>query len=262
MSKPPLIGITAGNNPRMPGHYILRWDYVESLAAVGAIPVILAPSRAAENPGYVDNVDGVVLSGGMDVSPELYGQERAATVEQTSLERDQFELELLARAFEQGIPVLAICRGMQLLNVALGGNLVQDIPEALGLSIHDDPERPRQTLVHEVSIASGSRLESVFGCDRLLVNSFHHQAIDRLGDALVPVASADDGVIEAVEMSGDGFVVGVQWHPESLWTLGGSYLALFQALLEAACLQRDAPPPGRSRYSCRQVRRPVAESSG
>lgn len=241
MPKPPLIGVTAANDPLTPKQYILRWDYVHGLAAVGGIPVILAPSAAAESPGYVDHFAGIVLSGGRDIDPEYYHQEPGPALTPTSAERDEFELELAGTALEREIPILGICRGMQVLNVVLGGDLFQHIPDVFsGIISHDDPARPRTELVHDVAIVPGSRLYRVFGGDRTVVNSFHHQAIDRLGDGLTATATAADGVIEAVEATGRSFVVGVQWHPESLWKRGGVYLGLLAALVDAAREKRPA----------------------
>ncbi len=235
MSRPPLIGITAGNDPHMPEHYVLRWDYVYSVSEVGGVPVILAPGKAAEHPSYLESFDGLVLSGGSDISPERYGQEPHETLRSPSAERDEFELGLAQRAIASGVPVLAICRGLQVLNVALGGTLIQDLPSRIGEAIvHDDLERPRHQLAHEVSLDPGTRLLRLLGRSRLAVNSFHHQSVDRLGDGLTVTARADDGVVEAVEMRGPDFVLGVQWHPECFWREGPPFLSLFGALVAQA----------------------------
>lgn len=232
--RPPLVGISAGNNPRVPGHYILRWDYVHAVAAAGGIPVILAPSPAAERPSYLEAFGALVLSGGMDLSAVLYGLPDHETTTVTSRERDEFELGLVRHALERDLPILAICRGVQLLNVALGGTLIQDIPTMVGAEVsHDDPDRQRHVIAHSLSAASNSSISRIAGRDTFRVNSFHHQAIDRLGEGLVPLAWAEDGVIEAVELPSRSFVVGVQWHPEAIWTLGAPHLGLFEALVDA-----------------------------
>jgi len=229
---PPLIGITAGNDPNNELYYILRWDYVRSVEAAGGLPVILAPGGAAQHPGLLERLHGIILSGGLDIDPSRYGEDRHPTVTRTSLERDEFESTLLKEALERGLPVLAICRGMQMLNVVLGGTLIQDIPSQVGTAIcHNDPEKPRNTIAHEVAIAPGSRLHQILPLGRIEVNSFHHQAPKQLGKGLVPVAFSDDGVIEAVELAGSQFVLGVQWHPEAFWAHGAPFAPIFEALV-------------------------------
>ncbi len=236
--RPPLVGISAGNSPHVPGHYILRWDYVHAVAAAGAVPVILAPGPAASRPGYVDSVTALVLSGGIDINPTRYSQAPHPSVTQISDERDEFELGLLAEGLERRLPILAICRGLQLLNVHLGGTLVQDLPSTCpSLVSHNDPARPRTDYAHGIRVADGCRLHTLTGRERFAVNSFHHQAVDRLAPGLTATAWADDDVIEAVELVGDRWVVGVQWHPESLWQDGPPSFTLFEGLVAAARAQ-------------------------
>jgi putative glutamine amidotransferase len=147
--------------------------------------------------------------------------------------RDEFEIALTRLALRRDLPVLAICRGQQVLNVALGGTLVQDIPSVgAGAVMHDAPGR-RTRRSHPVEVAKGSRLAAILGPGTVLVNSFHHQSIDRLGDGLTVTGRAPDGVIEAVEMEERSFVLGVQWHPESFWREPAAFQALFQAHLMA-----------------------------
>ncbi len=233
MPRPPLVGITAGNDPLMPEHYVLRWDYVHSVTEAGGVAVILAPSRAAEEPQLLERFDALVLSGGADLHPETYGQSPRTEIRAPSRERDVFELGLARRALEKDLPLFAICRGMQVLNVALGGSLIQDLPTEIGDGIrHDDLDRPRYTLAHDVDITPGSRLEASLATRRITVNSFHHQAIDRLADGLEVTARSEDGVIEAVELPGRE-VLGVQWHPECFWRKR-TFLPLFEVLVQAA----------------------------
>ena len=238
-SAPPLIGITAGASIEAPGFYLLRWDYTHSISEVGAIPVVLTPGKAAAHPAYLDAFSAIVISGGGDVDPALYGEEPEPSVRDVNSERDAFEMEIAHRSLEANLPLLGICRGMQLLNVLLGGTLIQDLPSRLGDKIsHDDPDRSRDQLSHSVSISSESKLHPIFGRDQLGVNSFHHQGIARLGEGLEAVAWSEDEVIEAVEGKGESFLIGLQWHPESLWRRGYPYLALFEALRNAALQSR------------------------
>ncbi len=244
MSVPPLIGITSGSEPSFPGFYILRQDYVRSVELSGGVPLVLAPAGAALHPALVSKLEGLVLTGGLDVMPVLYGESAKPTVRETSGERDEFEVKLLHEALAHDVPVLAICRGMQLLNVALGGSLVQDIRTETASAIrHDDFARPRTDLAHAVSVRSGSRLHALLGCDEVEVNSLHHQAVDRLATPLVATAFAPDGLVEAVEFRDERFVLGVQWHPEAWWR-DGRFRALFRGLVRAA-EAHAAPAPSR-----------------
>lgn len=241
MSVPSLIGITAGNDPAQPDRYVVRWDYVRSVEFAGGVPVVLAPSGAALHPALLSRLDGLVLTGGLDVSPALYGEAPHPAATSASAERDEFELKLVREALALNLPLLAICRGLQVLNVALGGTLVQDLPSLVGTTVsHDDPERPRTALAHRVRIEPGTRLHAQLGADDVEVNSFHHQAASALGHGLVATAFAPDGVVEGVELPAAGFAVGVQWHPEVFWR-EGRFAPLFRALVGAAEARRAAP---------------------
>ena len=190
-------------------------DYCESVSAAGGTPVMLA--RSSDPREIISHLDGLVLSGGEDVHPSRYGQQPEATAGAHDLARDEFELDLALEALNQRVPILAICRGCQLINVALGGTLVQDLPPVDGFS-HADAEEYRGNHRHLIEVAPGSLLGEVLaheldGSCRVGVNSYHHQAIDTTGVGLLVTARAPDGTIEAVE-STDGFVLAVQWHPE------------------------------------------------
>ncbi|MCW8883718.1 MAG: gamma-glutamyl-gamma-aminobutyrate hydrolase family protein [Motiliproteus sp.] len=231
----PLIGITAANDPKVPGHYILRWDYVHGVEAAGGIPVILAPSSKLSAAAILKRLDGLILSGGHDISPEFYGGQPHRTIRDPSKDRDQFEFDLVNTALQDKIPMLGICRGIQILNVVLGGDIIQDIPEHIGDSVaHDEPGRPREVLAHEVSITPESRLFQVVETSRLRVNSFHHQAVGKLGSGLIKTAVARDGVIEGIELPGHPFMMGIQWHPETLWSAGAPFFNFFESIVEAA----------------------------
>jgi gamma-glutamyl-gamma-aminobutyrate hydrolase PuuD len=170
---------------------------------------VIVPPFAPENDveAILERVDGVVLSGGPDIHPCLYGQEEHAELGPTDLGLDRFELCFVRRALERDLPLLGICRGAELLNVARGGTLIQHVEG------HRQTEEARIP-THDVRVEEGSRLAEALSCTTAGVNSFHHQAVARLGRGLKPVAWSPDGVVEAVEATGRRFCVGVQWHPE------------------------------------------------
>lgn len=217
----PVIGITAGFAEN--GDVYLRRQYCAAIEAAGGVPLILPPSAAAD---ALSVCRGLLLSGGGDVRPELYGlhdYDRTLLFEPSD-ERDRFESELTRLAVGRGLPILAICRGIQVLNVALGGSLRYDIPG-------HRQTLPRPEPSHTVTVEPDSLLFSLTGCERLWVNSFHHQAVGRTAEGLRVTAAADDGTIEAIEGL-NGFLLGVQWHPEHMPTEAAR--ALFRGLISAA----------------------------
>ncbi len=209
-------------------------DYIESVKRAGA--TVLEVS-ADDDPGAVaGRVDGVVLTGGSDVNPDLYGASPHASYSASEPGRDAFEIALVRAATEAGLPIFAICRGMQVLNVALGGDLVQDIPSEVNGALSHDVREPRFAIAHEVWASKGSRLstlmqEKLEDAESCPVNSRHHQAVRHLGRGLEIVATAPDGVIEAVEGPGP-FCLGVQWHPENFWRTG-EFRPLFEGFVDA-----------------------------
>jgi len=196
----------------------LNSAYVEAIEAAGLIPLVTPPLRdpslAAD---LLQRVDGLVLTGGEDVDPRHYGAPRHAATEPPHAARDAWELALVAAARDMAMPVLAICRGMQLLNVALGGTLVQDLPTERPGPIRHSQASARAERVHAAAVEEGSRLARAMGATAIGVNSSHHQAIDRVATGLSAVARSADGVIEGVESAGEGWwLLGAQWHPEEL----------------------------------------------
>jgi putative glutamine amidotransferase len=167
-------------------------------------------------PVWLDGLAGLLLTGGVDVDPQLYGQEPHAMTQEPDRSRDEMELAALERALQAGLPVLAICRGAQLLNVKFGGTLCQHLPNPDVHEQRNPDEIPRKHRdAHEVEISAGTRLETIIGARRCAVNSRHHQAVDRVGDGLeVSARSITDGVVEGLELPSSRFVVAVQWHPE------------------------------------------------
>lgn len=211
-------------------------DYIASVERSGARARVLEVSESPRS--LLQAIDGVLLTGGGDVDPAFYGEDRHETVDDAEPGRDEFELDLARRAMEQDFPLLAICRGAQVLNVAAGGTLVQDIPSAVTTDLLHSLTEPKDCLAHDIQVVSDSRLHAVLGdavnasC-ACRVNSRHHQSVGRLGRELVASATAPDGVIEAIEAPDATFCVGVQWHPENFWRTG-EFKPLFDAFVEAA----------------------------
>lgn len=230
---PLVVGITLGDGDE-PGLHAMREDYVRSVEQAGAIPVVLPPVRPEDVPAILDRLDGIVLSGGVDVDPSLYGQAAHPKLGRVNRRRDDFELALTREALRRDTPILAICRGQQVLNVATGGTLVQDIPSTIEGAMLHGGKGPRSRRAHRAEVTASSRLRAILGRDVLSVNSIHHQSVDRPGEGVVVSARCpEDGVVEGVEMPDRRFVVGVQWHPESFWNQTDSFQTLFDAHVEA-----------------------------
>jgi putative glutamine amidotransferase len=211
-------------------------DYEESIRRAGGEPIIL--DRAAQRPAdVVRDFDGVLLTGGADVHPAIYGETPQATFGPAEPGRDEYEIELVRLALDRDLPLLAICRGLQVLNVARGGSLIQDIPTEVANAEPHDVREPRVAIAHDVWITSGSLLERLLRDrvedDSVAVNSRHHQAAKEIGEGLVVSATAPDGVIEAVEDPSKPFCVAVQWHPENFYRTG-EFSPLFEAFVRAS----------------------------
>lgn len=217
--------------------------YVRALRRAGAVEAILlpAPLGAAEAVDVLENYDGLLLLGGGDLEPEIYGQARHETVYETHPERDDCELALTRSAIERGMPVLAICRGHQVLNVAYGGTLDQHITDHDGLVGHGVPGADGHGEMHDVTIEDGSRLAMAMGTTHARCSSHHHQAVDKLGDDLVVVARAPDGIVEGIELAdAEGpWVVGAQWHPEDTAADDPAQQSLFDTFVEQAAKFRS-----------------------
>jgi gamma-glutamyl-gamma-aminobutyrate hydrolase PuuD len=233
----PLIGITSQLEPARWGDWVREAvlspaSYARSVDRGGGIPVVLPPVPSANVADLVSALHGLVLSGGGDVNPQLYGAPRHEQTGESDRRRDTFELAMVRAAIDAGLPFLAICRGVQVLNVARGGTLIQHLPDAVGHDRHG-PERGRMSS-HKVQIGAGSKLGGLLGTSAA-VAACHHQAVQRLGTGLVAVAWADDQIVEAVELHGHPFGIGVQWHPEEPDAEDGP--PLMAALAEAAAEQ-------------------------
>jgi putative glutamine amidotransferase len=229
----PAVGVTidCGTEERF---FRLRHDYVRAVESGGGLPFVLAPGQPGDAADLLDRVDALLLTGGADVDPAHYGEAPHGKLGRVLRERDAFELALAREALRRDLPLLAICRGHQVLNVATGGTLVQDIPSELPGALDHDPDTERWQTSHEVEILPGTRLRAILGKDKVPVNSFHHQAVKTLGAGLTLSARSADGVVEGLEMPARRFVVGVQWHPESFWDRTPNFQPLFGALVQAA----------------------------
>jgi putative glutamine amidotransferase len=232
------IGVSAG----FPGYGdYMGLAYARPLEAVGAVPLQLPYLEDVDR--VLDALDGLVLGFGSDIDPALYGGERHPKMTPHSPHRDAFELPLARGALERGLPVLGICRGMQVLNVARGGTLLGDAAPHPGgdwdrwdrvrLSVIDGTDPPEHP-GHTITIAPESRLADALGTGSIWVNSYHHQAVDRLGDGVIPVAWAEDGVVEAIELEGDAWVLGAQWELQESWKDDERFLRVFEAFVAAA----------------------------
>lgn len=238
---PPVIGITGYTDrsarPPNVSIFALAQTYVQAVTSVGGAPVILPPYleqsllRAA-----FDGIDGLILSGGGDIHPSAFGERDRGLLWRVDQERDRTELSLARWAVTEALPVLAICRGIQVLNVASGGTMIQDIPTQVqnALSHSSVVGRPLPRIAHTVDVEPDTRLAALIGAGRIDVNSAHHQAVETVGHDLVATARAPDGVIEGLETPDHPFCIGVQWHPEVMIETAPPMRRLFKGLIEAA----------------------------
>jgi gamma-glutamyl-gamma-aminobutyrate hydrolase PuuD len=247
----PVIGLSLGLHDF--GDYA-GVGFQRPLALVGGVGLAL-PRVNGHLEDALEVCDGILLGGGRDIDPARYGQEPTEHLAPTEPLRDAFELELTERALDRGLPVLGMCRGLQILNVALGGTLVQDVAvkpewadhpsdrgwrawkevERSSLEGSDEvPPHPR----HPITIEPGSRLHAALGVDEIEVDSFHHQALDEVATELTVVARAPDGVVEAVELDGDGYVLAVQWELQEEWRVDRRFLEPFAQFVTAASQHR------------------------
>lgn len=228
-----LIGVTPAQNDQN-GQITVNPDYMDAVRRAGGLPVLLPLYADADSlKAMLEKVDGLVFTGGADVAPALYSEEKLPCCGAPAPERDQMEYALCRMALEMDKPILAICRGHQMLNVALGGSLYQDIAQQFGTAIrHPRSDVPR-TPVHTVAVAPGSLLYQAVGMETLQVNSRHHQGVKRVAPGAAACGVAEDGLVEAIEAPGKRFVLGVQWHPESMSAQRPEAQALFNALVQS-----------------------------
>lgn len=235
----PVIGITP--SPMVDEHRgernTLSINYSDAVLAAGGVPIILPPQTGNDDE-ILSIVDGLIFSGGGDIRPEVYGDhDYHPKTYGVHDQRDNLELPLIREAIARDMPVLCICRGIQILNVALGGTLYQDVADQFNPEIkhsQSDLSIPASEPSHQVQLTPGSLAATVYGSDTVPTNSFHHQSLKDVPAELVVVGRAPDGTVEAVERPGSHFVLGVQWHPEMMFKANDLHLKPFASLIEAA----------------------------
>jgi putative glutamine amidotransferase len=232
----PVIGITPSHSSDL-SSYNLNEKYVNAVLEAGGIPIMLpliTNKGAIEK--YVSLIDGLLLSGGIDPDPLIWDEEPLPGMGKIDPVRDEFEIDLMKTCLKKSIPILGICRGFQVLNVAFGGSLIQDLSFKKKDYIKHAQDAPRWYPTHLVQLEDNSLVKNIFGTESLKVNSFHHQALasDDLADGFRATAKSSDGIVEAIENVNSDFVIGVQWHPECMWEKDISFLKLFKKFIETA----------------------------
>lgn len=235
--KIPLIGLTGGQTRNNAGATLSQVGqaYITAVQKAGGIPLLIPTGIDTQALfAILKKLDGILLTGGGDIDPQRFNGQPHPKVYGISQARDALELQLVAETLAAGKPMLAICRGIQVLNVSFGGTLHTHIEDQVNNALKHDwfPDYPRDRLSHAISLKCGSRLQAIFSQDEILVNSLHHQGLARVGEGLEAIGFAPDGLVEAVSVKGSSFALGVQWHPECLPDEPGM-VALFKALVDA-----------------------------
>ena len=228
----PIIALTAEIDEN--GATKINHQYIKAIESVGGIPMVLPYTEDGNTiRDYTEAADGFLFTGGVDIAPERYGEEKLDVCGEIQYKRDGFELSLLSEVLKCGKPVLAVCRGAQLVNVGLGGTLYQDIPTEMPSEILHNQTEGRFAPSHTVRITDNTPLRTLMGTDAILGNSFHHQAIKTLGKGLEVMATADDGIIEAVRLRGYKYLRAYQWHPERLFETDAHNKRIFEDFIVA-----------------------------
>lgn len=208
-------------------------DYTAGVAAAGGLPVVL-PFMTGDKAlaDFVDRLDGLLLTGGVDIDPSYFGEEPIPQLGEVSPIRDEMEWKLTQEFLKKNKPIFAICRGIQVLNAVAGGTLYQDLGAQKRNVMQHSQKAPRWHASHEVLLTAGTKLQGIFEADRIRVNSYHHQAVKNTAPGFVVSATAQDGIIEAIESIDHRYVVGVQWHPENMWRRNPEFHKLFKTFVE------------------------------
>ncbi|GLV55286.1 gamma-glutamyl-gamma-aminobutyrate hydrolase [Dictyobacter sp. S3.2.2.5] len=236
----PLIGIPCrtgvrGANAEKPVYYSNQ-SYIHAVESAGGVPVLIPIMNDYDNlRSLLSRLDGLLLSGGIDVHPSTYKEEVIAAIEETDPALDKLELHLARWAYQEDIPTLGICRGMQLMNVSRGGTLYQDLDSLYENGLrHANWHLPRNQTIHSVSVDPDSKMYQILGSDTVLVNSLHHQAVKKLGDGIIASGLAEDGIIELLEFPERTFMLATQCHPEELYRDNATWSRLFRSFVEAS----------------------------
>ena len=232
----PIIGITLDeektSNYSCYPSYASRKNYSESIDLAGGLAIFL-PNQRKKIKQYINLIDGLVITGGdFDISPKFYGKKIESEFVKVKEERTDFEYKITKEAIKKNMPILGICGGQQLLNVVLGGTLIQHIPDTVNTKINHEQTNPRDQGSHSIKIEKKTKLFNIISSDKMFVNSAHHQAVEKVGKNVVVNAIADDGVIEGIEHLKLNFCIGVQWHPEFL--IDKKDIKIFEALVESS----------------------------
>ena len=233
--KMPVIGLASSFMTQEDNELVfLPLSYFTAIRHFGGIPLLIpVKAEEAELRFLLDRCDGLILTGGNDIDPSLFGDEKLNESVVTAPERDAQEGRVIDMAVERKLPILGICRGVQMLNVHFGGSLWQDIPTQIPSELYHRMEKPYHRTSHACHLVPGTPLHTLCGRDSIGVNSHHHQAIKELAPGFVSMGSAEDGIIEAICDPGRPFCWGVQWHPERIWDMEESSAKLFEAFIEA-----------------------------
>jgi putative glutamine amidotransferase len=230
----PLIGITCGHQWSDPERFYVNGPYIHGITAAGGIPILVPYLDRAKLEQILDRIDALLVPGGIDVDAKHYNQDLHPKSGIINPWWDELDITMIRGALARNLPILAICRGCQVLNVACGGSLIQDIESFVSQPIKHQQQAPKWYPTHAVSIEQGSLLAQIFGTEVVRVNSFHHQAVEQAAPGLRVTARASDGVIEAIESTKHSFVIGVQWHPELMTSHDAKMQSLFDHFTAAA----------------------------
>ena len=228
----PIIGVLAEIDNELSTKVLNT--YIHAIEMSGGIPILfpyVVECKTIEH--LIDICDGFLFTGGVDIDPKRYGEEASENIGEIQIHRDEFEFQVFEKVINTSKPILAICRGSQLVNVALGGTLYQDIPSEMKTNISHRQNEPKFSYSHDVRIIVNTPLYEMMGNERIKANSFHHQAIKTLGKGLEIMAVADDGIIEAVYSSGKQYIRAYQWHPEMLFKIDAQSRKIFENFIHA-----------------------------